>query len=225
MKNRYFTLCLSILILFACRKENVAPVAPVEEAHAFSISPSSSDILLPYHGKNSVVFEDSLGNQLIFKVHASLNSTSSGSSYFYNVHHAGDTVIYDYTSTGDYISLRDDSATYVLNLYLKPHPYIPASHRDSIRAIDELTIFMAQPPVQQSWSVFSKVTDFRDMAAEDRLLWGPNIIEDSITFFQITFQDVEHTNYWQPKGLAYFNPTYGIVAFSDLNQKLWRLKP
>lgn len=224
MKNIAISLCFCSILLFACHKEDAVPNPPVKEDYNFSILPSSSHYLMPYHSRDSVIFEDSLGNELILRIKTSFNNTKTGTRYFYNVHTAGDTVKYDYTSVGDVIQLKDDSIKYFFKLELFPQLYTPNSNAHSVKAVDGLHVWLSQPEsLSQTYSVFFRIIDFRDCAEEDKG-WVPNTIESSRTFLGTTFLEVEHTDYTYPKAVVYFNKTYGIVAFSDYDHKLWRLK-
>lgn len=216
----FFAFCI---VLGACQKEYPTIDPPVQETH-FSILPSSSNFLSFYHDRDSVVFEDSLGNSLVLKIKASLGKNKTKSSYYYNVHVPGDTIIIENTDTYDYISLSDEEKKYSFSLYLEPVIYLIAPDFAHFNAVDALFILLKQPSASiVEYSVFQKVIDLRAYA-ESKPFWDINITDPSRTFWGTTFYEVEYTDYYNPKALVYFNKTHGIVAFSDYNHKLWRLK-
>lgn len=213
------------IVFFACQKENPANTPPVEETH-FSILPSSSNFLSFYHGRDSVVFEDSLGNSLVLSIKAALGKNKTRTSYFYDIHVPGDTLIFENSATYDHILLSDEGKKYLFSLELEPEIYLLAPDNDHLNAVDGLIIYFSQPssPNGGSWySVFQKVIDLRDYA-ETEPFWDINLVEPSRTFLGTTFFEVEHTDYFNPKALVYFNKTHGIVAFSDYDHNIWRLK-
>jgi hypothetical protein len=223
MKKIGIFFCLCVTFFFACQKEDPIsdPIDPIVEPPIlvkkhFEILPSSSNYLSCYHGRDSVVFEDSLGNELVLSVNSHLNliGTVTWSE--------GDSVIYEYTYKGDFIGLSDDSLKYLFWIDLKPRLYTPDFYPDSIETVDGLSIFFGQS-INLGYGVFYKIIDLR--AYSNSVNFGiSNIIEPSRTFYGTTFFEVEHTPYDDSKLLLYFNKTYGIVAFSDLNHKFWRLK-
>jgi hypothetical protein len=218
-------LCFFAFCIFsgACQKENPDVDPPVQETH-FSILPGSSNFLSFYHDRDSVVFEDSLGNSLVLTVKASLGINKTHSSYYYNVHVPGDTVIIESTYTYDYISLSDEEKKYSFNLYLEPVIYLMAPDFDHFNTVDALIIFLRQPLASiGEYSVFQKVIDLREYA-EAKPFWDINITDQSRTFWGTTFFEVQYTDYHNPSAMVYFNKTHGIVAFSDYDHKLWRLK-
>ena len=220
MKNLAILLFIST-ILFACNKSD--PILPIEPENTFKILPSSSNYLKPYYERDSVIFVDSLGNELILKIKTTLNSKRTSIWTFYDVNVVGDTVQREYPCTGDRISLKDDSGQYLITMDLFPQLYIPSTDTNSMKAVDHLFIWLNQAFYPKTYSVYSKIIDARG-SEEDYHYWSINITEPTRTFWGATFLMVEHTDYHNPKALVYFNTTEGIVAFTDYNHKLWRLK-
>lgn len=223
MKKIGIFVYLCVTFFFACQKEDPItdskdPIVepPILVKKHFEILPSSSNYLSCYHGRDSVVFEDSLGNELALSVRSFLNLTGTVTWS------EGDSVIYEYTYSGDFIRLNDDSLKYLFWIDLKPTFYTPDFYPDSIEALDALSISFGQS-INFGYGVFYKIIDLR--AYNNSVNLGiSNIIEPSRTFYGTTFFEVEHTPYEDNKFRLYFNKTYGIVAFSDLNDKFWRLK-
>ncbi len=81
MKIKILFLGALSIVFFACQKENPVITPPVEATH-FSILPSSSNFLSFYHGRDSVVFEDSLGNSLVLRLKAVLGKNKNSYKLF-----------------------------------------------------------------------------------------------------------------------------------------------
>jgi hypothetical protein len=223
MKNAPIPFCLFCIIFLACHKETpIAPTPTPSSITGFSVLPSSRQYISPYLKKPSVVFEDSAGNQLVLKVYRTLNDTSTATIPHYNVHKLGDTVNYYYPFIADKIILQDDAKTYHFDLDLSQK--FDVSNRDSIKTIDGLIIFLLQPSAHTyEYEVYFKVINLReDTPPVD--YWPTNIVEPLRTFLGTTFLNVEHTPFGHPKAVVYYNTTYGIVAFSDYDNKIWRIK-
>jgi hypothetical protein len=207
------------LLFFACHKEDLV-LTPIDP---FTILPNSGKFLSPYYGKDQVVFVDSLGNELIFKVKTSLNDIKNYAWRFYDVNMVGDTVEKLYPCTGDKVILTDTSNTLQFSLEVFPELYLPTTDSSSVKTVDRAFIWFHKKSYPHIYSVYSKILDARD-STEPHHSWSFNIIEPTRTFLGQSFSDVEHTDYTNPHALIYYNNTYGIVAFSDYDHKIWRLK-
>jgi hypothetical protein len=223
MKNVIcFCTLSSLFSLMSCHKEVPVPL-PAPAKNVFSILPTSSSCLAPYQGKDTLVFEDSLGNLLTLKVKAYPNTTDSLLILYPDASVAGGVGSYSYFSTGDRIVLTDDANQYTFNVEV--FPQVVGTKPDPIQNFDALLVKMKESSYQEYSSiVFFKVIDFKDDISYKNSFVETNITEPSKVIFGTTFYDVQHMDISSSYALVYFNKTYGIVAFTDHSNKRWRLK-
>ncbi len=219
-------LFLLILTLFsACSDDDEMMVIPMEpegnqsiDIGDYSINQSSLESI-PYLDKSQIVFIDSTDKETIFEIEESDLLLNSGATFFkYNVFEEGDTVEYPYTSQVKRLVLSSDSLNLRLDLSLTARPYYPDP--ESRNVADIMNIFCGVPDTTfSSVQVFYHETDQRTYPST----WNPEVL-DEITFHGRTFTDVFNNDFIDAKLQVYWNYEFGIVAFTDLTDNLWRFK-
>ncbi len=221
--QRFIILLVSCLLIFtsSCKKEEVI-IEEEEETNnidvgEYSLLPESLE-LLPYLGKERIVFIDSLGNTTNFQI-TEFDLFSSSSTYIkYDIFELGDTVEYDYRAEIKRFSLTNDSLSMTFNMSLSSKPYY--NDPESQAVADVLTIFCTtlNDPFS-GFSVFYDLTNQRTYPSP-----FTNISIDELELFGRTFQDVIVTDYTEPKSLIQFNYEFGIISFTDHEGKTWRFE-
>ncbi len=219
----YHPLLLLGIFLFACKKEEAEePQTPqqdnIVDIGSYSLLESSRNAV-PYKGKSSATFIDSIGNELTFPIESSIGSNFEGCLWKYDVYQPGDAVQYCYKSQNDNYWLRNDARNLDINITLEPRPFY--SDPESGKLKDVLTVTIrsdVQPNV--SHQIFHQTIDFRTNSG----VADNNIIYPQITFWGKEFFNAYRTNLTTPYRLLYYNQEFGIIAFTDHSGKLWRFK-
>ena len=217
----YLPLLLLMALLFACKKEN--PVLPQDDANKVGIGSfallETSRAAVPYYDKSSVTFVDSAGNELTFAITAFDNKSTQGCYWKYNVHETGDTVRYCYETTADNIWLKNESQNLILQVQLEAFPSY--ADPESGKVADILNVLIRDAAKTNTYhQIFNQTIDHRNYPELD----DSNTTYAQITFWSQEFSDVVKTDFTLPPYLLYYNWELGIVAFTDHDGKLWRLK-
>ncbi len=214
-----YLLLLLVIFLFACKKEDIKePQDNIVDIGSFSLLESSRNAV-PYKGKSSAIFLDSVGNELTFPISPFVNSNFEGCYWKYDVYQTGDTVQYCYKSQGDNYWLRNDTQSLHIQVRLEPRPYYDDPESGKVKDVLDISMRSdVQPNV--SHQIFHQTMD-------DRNNPGPadnNIVYPQITFWGREFFNAYRTNLTTPYRLLYYNQEFGIIAFIDHSGKLWRFK-
>lgn len=219
-----FTLLAILLVsLFSCEKETPIPPNNGTAGNPIDIGTYSlqeeSLAKLPYLNKTQVTFIDSLGNKAVFDIiEQDLFESTGGVLFKYDVIEEGDTVRYAYSNQIKRFRINNDSLNLNFDLALEARPYYPDPEQNYIA--DVLTIFCKDPNNSLiGTQVFYHETDSRTWPTS----WNATAIPE-IDFLGRAFLDVYYNDYIDAKSALYFNYEEGIVSFTDIDGRLWRLE-
>jgi hypothetical protein len=187
-----------------------------ENIGAFQLLSSSLDYT-PYGGKDSVVFVDSLGTELVFSVKENPIDTFKAALIKHDVFVTGDTVRYCYQTESKSFFLENAQEDLKLKVSIDARPDYddPAPGKVS----DEFNIWYIFPDPSPFYSiqVYFATIDQRTGSFSDH-----NIEIPQLEVFGKTFTDVEKPSFNSTHITIWYNRAEGIVSFIDANGKKWR---
>ena len=216
MKYLFFLVILSTLFIQSCDDDLVFPPSPMNlscdfELGRYKLAPTSLQ-KLPFH-KTRVVFKDSLGNELNFRVIGNHYPNYDDSYAQVKGDHYQ---LFCYTTEYQtYTYTSDETPTQLyIGLYAKPAFQYPFNNN----VADELYAYPSYPENTSPGGapVFWKILDKRTSNMEDTNL----TLIPEFTCFGNTFTNVEFASYG-PLQSVYFNLPIGIVRFQDETGKVW----
>lgn len=220
------TILYCILLLAACKydTEEVTPEFPEfpasfhceENIGSFKLLPSSLNYV-PYSGKDSVTFVDSLGTRLVFSIQEREINTFQSALAKYNVIATGDTVHYCYQTENKNFTIENEEAQIKLSLSIEARPDYSDPSPEHVSDVFNIWYVEPNPPPFISTQVFHATINLRSGSNS-----YPNIEIPQLEIFGKTFFNVERTNFSNPKLTVWYNQTEGIISFKDTNGKQWR---
>jgi hypothetical protein len=219
MIKLYFFFALIILCFSACKKEpdQVLPDFPWDcdyDIGTYEILPSSY-AKIPYEGKQGVVFQDSLGNQVHFTQTDILSLHQESYILKHDPNDESIDIYYCYYKDSKFYQLYNDSLDFSISVKLYANPYYSAPLKGFIA--DQLTasIIKVNGP-DFFFSSFSTTIDQRTFPEINQ-----NLVEPVYDCFGRQFLQVEHQQFILSQPAIYFNMTEGVVSFKDDIGKKW----
>lgn len=216
MKKLISLLAFCCFMLTGCDDDLVFPPSPINlscdyELGIYKLAPTSLG-KLPYH-KTHVVYIDSLGQELLFRI---IGNHYPSYKVSYAQYRGEDYSLYCFTTeyqTYTYTSEASETELYV-SLSAKPvfvHPF-------NNNVEDELLVLVSLPDADSNafTPIFRKVIDQRTAPEETNNL----IVLPEFNCFGRTFNNVEYAVAGMNETI-YFNLTEGIVSFRDEHGKRW----
>ena len=209
MKHLLFTLIsCALLSLFSCKNED--DEFEVIDWGAIELQASSRDAL-PYYGKHTAVFVDSLGEELKLGVLAVSNVP-------FPVNNRSMNKFETYTQVYDEFRLFNSAR---IDIWARLTPEFSSAGPQAGEVADFLHIMTINPSNWQTDTLLSKMI----FQGSWPLLLDDNEYYNSITIWGKEFKDVERRKISLPSGAeVFYNREFGIVAFRYYDGKLWRLE-
>ena len=141
-----------------------------------------------------------------------------GYYYNYDVYHKGDTVKYSYSYEQKSYSLRNDSLKISFQLNLESNPHYEGPMRKFVMDILHIIYWDTIPPLYGN-QVFFDIVALRTVPYP----WETILIPEKEILGKI-FYDIVDIVIGMPKSIVYFNYQFGIVSFTDKQNKQWRFE-
>ena len=222
MQKLIFFIALSILFLGACKEdpEEVLPDFPWDcdyNIGTYEILPSSY-AKIPYEGKQGVVFQDSLENEVTFTLQEFLDLHQESNILKHEPNDESIEIYYCYYKDSKSYQLFNDSLEFSISMKLSANPYYNAPLKGYIA--DQLSVTIIKITEQDIfYTSISKTIDQRTF---------PEINENAVLpvyeCFGREFLEVEHQKLTFTQPNIHFNLTEGIVSFMDETGKKWRFE-
>ena len=222
---KYLVYVFMMMIAFGCDKEvemveddgdKINNVDCDFDFGKFTLDPSSL-LFNRYVEGNKVYFVDSLQNTLILNVIKVYRWTHTGFRTRFDYPAPGDTIRYCYRPDVLVTILETDDKTIGLRQMIETQITGPVFSPTNFS--DFISIFSSYPSgINKITSVFHDLINVR---TSDCQPFYAEILS-AYTVFGRTFKNVRFTEYYNQKVRLWFNPTEGIVAFTDESDKLWR---
>lgn len=217
MKIIFKSLIIGLLILsVACSRDDDSSCD--DNTYLGEFSPTDKAMsALPYQENEIVVFTDSLGNQIDFRVsgkeYSLLQWIVPGycpTNYYYPVdfHHDGGQWM---------VRLENDSSDFQLDVQV-----LSVQEFYTHKIYDDLAVtYQTDGYGHQCLNLPVDQRTLRDLEYED-ILYGIEV-EESMTFFGKTFNNVYHRGYFADTSFnkTYYNYEVGIVAIRDEHGRRW----
>lgn len=209
MKHLLFTLAsCSLLSLFSCKNED--DEFEVIDWGAIELHASSRDAL-PYYGKHTAVFVDSLGEELELGITQTFNGALP-------VNNRSKNKFETYTQVYDEFRL---SRSAQMDILARLTPEFSSTGPQGSEVADFMHIMTINPANWQTDTLLSKM-----IFQGSWPFWvDDNEHYSAITFWGREFKDVERRKISSPSETeVFYNQEFGIVAFRYYGGKLWRLE-
>ena len=214
IKTIIFYLIIGI-ILVSCKKEDTCPETIYRGD--FTYTQKSLDSV-PYLNKTTIVFRDSLNQEIEFTV------TDKGDSDWHWVfwgHCASnyyDTVNYDFNAKAREIEIKNDSINFYFTLYISTLLDFEYFQEYDLLFINHN---YADSNSFQNLEIMTDQRSIRDKDAEK--INSPILFETEFEIFEKTYHNVYHNKYMDMyfANKLYYNSEYGIVSFKDNSGKRW----
>lgn len=180
----------------------------------------SNRIFLPYDGKSSITFQDSIGQSIEFRI--SESPLFRGVTYLskFGVHEPGDTIRYCYRFEHKTYTLKNDSLGTFFNLRIAACPYDADPLKEYISDKLDLGYYRWDTNLIFWRNVFCKTIDQRTFPEiNDNLENFPSLL-----ILGREFQNVERSKNPVHLNEIFFNTTEGLVSFRDFSNKKWRFE-
>ena len=203
MKNLIFIL-ISFSLLFSCKKDDKIDTYKSVFIGDFSLLPDSKS-KFPYNGINNIIFEDSLKNEVKFKlsnkidtvITATLKDSIKKINYSYKV---GE-INYEY---------KQDSLNISLMILME------SQYFDSAKVYDELLAY------RNGAAELRILVNQRDLSNDYIKTYPFDTAAVKINIFGTTFNNVfAYSCFRKESTKVEFNFDLGIVEFKDKNNKTW----
>lgn len=211
MKHLLFTLALfALLSLFSCKNED--DEYEVIDWGAIELQASSRDAL-PYYGKHTAVFVDSLGEELELGIAGAFNMPFPTNNRSKNKFET-------YTQVYDEFRLFKSAQ---VDIWARLTPEFSSAGPQAGEVADFLHIMTNKPG---SWQVeVDTLVSKMIFQGSWPLLLDDNEHYNSITIWGKEFKDVERRKISLSSGAeVFYNREFGIVAFRYYDGKLWRIE-
>lgn len=216
MKARtIFSLAIATFLFASCKKDSLDTNLGKFDYLA------TSESAIPYLGKTSAVFVDSLGNEMALKI------TEIGKDYTESRIPKGGLTIPENPPVGEYYYsakrwiLNLDNVEQNLHFWMWLTPDIYTFDPTSKLLADRLAVFYTDPDQPtEGGQIFSYLVDRRTY---------PDGVDEHVAIPSLTIFGREFTNLVESTDLnrvqkMYYNESEGIVAFTDFQGKMWRFE-
>lgn len=217
MKN-FSLFSFGLLMLIGCKKDKMNKLEDCIDIGEYFLLTESLEVM-PYLNKKKAQFVDTLGNYIELEINERpLNDImdSELTIYDYNVHVQGDTVRYKFRNQSKTYSLVNDTLNLYFILTLEAFP----STNMTVSDILGISILNTNP--NSNALSFPLGTLVVNQRSRPEIM--PSLLPreyDEINFygkkFNKVFEIIDRVD-------VYFNYEFGIVVFSDYEDKLWRFE-
>jgi len=234
METRYLKfvtlLIITTFVIFGCKTTKIPKITKIVSSQLIEIGEykllQESLSKIPYLNKNVIIFQDLQGNQQEFTISESdLFKTDSAFLYKYDVIEAGDTITYQYTVESKRFYIKNKELDIIFSFNLRATPY--RKDPETRYVADVVEVGYSKPNNNNSSRrVFFHVLNQRSWPEINSALGGAIMKHsDTVKILDKDFYNVYSNEYYQdPKLKIYFNYEFGILSFTDRNNKLWRFK-
>lgn len=219
----YFLITVVFALAFTSCNEDEPIIVEndlVEDLGLYELLPESI-ALMPYLGKEAVVFVDSLGNREEFDINEfNLSIIEDLEIYNFDVVELGDTVIYRFDTEVKNFVLENNSLNECFDLELSVHPRFMNTAAGYVSDILSIAKPSKVPGENITYNLFSE----RISARNDPFPFS-NERASSMEIFGRTFQDVIYSSA-APFEVSFliYNHEFGIISFNDTTGKTWRFE-
>lgn len=209
---------LSLLTIISCKKDDLSDPCAEEDIGRFRLLDNAINSI-PYKENTTLFFQDSIGNQVEFEfiygnggyvsgdiIHSSACVFDTSLQKVYKANE--DYYRYDVIETNDSLNIK-------LIIVLKVKPFF--LHFGTIEISDQLGIGRSLTGSNSSAIHLNILVNSRELTEEDINMFLKPI--DNINLHGRTFYNVYYNTY----SSFYYNYEKGIIAFTDLDEKLWVL--